>query len=590
MSPATDGKFQSQDRRAAASYGRVWLGSLSVLVLFAASSFFLHDSYAAAPKLATANQITHDGLAKSAVFSDGSNLYVTEWTSGREIISKIIPATGERSIVPTPFAETKALDVSPDHTRLLAIPVHAGARNQELWDIPLGSAAPARVGEIAGDDAAWSPDGETLVFAKQSDLYVASRTGAKTSKLATAAGRAYNPRFSPDGKRIRFTVSDVETNTSSLWEMASDGSNLHELLPGWSKPQRQCCGVWTADGRYYIFQASQSSPTTITTLWALDEAASQGGKTPAPIRLTDGPMSFGNPWPSTESGKIWALGVQPSAEVVKYDASSKRFSKLLEGVSATDLDFSPDGKWVSYVTIPDAILWRSRTDGSDRLQLTFAPDRAALPRWSPDSKQIAYVGVHAGKSLQIMLVGVGGGKPAPALPESRGQIDANWSADGTKLMFADVHGSPQMQIRLLDLKTHAVSTIPGSDGLFSPRWSPDGRYIAALSPDFTKVMLFDFQTQHWTNWLTEAAGAVNYPNWSADSQYLFFDDLVTDEESIRSVKVGESEPKSVFVLPAIDRYQGEFGLWSGRTPDGSWMFVRDRSTQEVYSLNIGLPK
>lgn len=590
MSPATDGKSNSQDRRAAASYRWVWLGSLSILVLFAACSFFLHNSYAAAPKLATANQITHDGLAKAAVFSDGANLYVTEWTSGREIISKIIPATGERSIVPTPFAETKALDVSPDHSRLLAIPVHAGTRNQELWDISLGSAAPARVGEIAGDDAAWSPDGETLVFAKQSDLYVASRTGAKVSKLATAAGRAYNPRFSPDGKRIRFTVSDVETNTSSLWEMASDGSNPHELLPGWSKPQRQCCGVWTADGRYYIFQASQSSPTTITTLWALDEAAAQGGKTPAPIRLTDGPMSFGNPWPSTESGKIWALGVQPSAEVVKYDASSKHFSKVLEGVSATDLDFSPDGKWLSYVTIPDAILWRSRTDGSDRLQLTSAPDRAALPRWSPDSKQIAFVGVHAGKSLQIMLVGVGGGKPSPALPESRGQIDANWSADGTKLMFADVHGSPQMQIRVLDLKTRAVSTIPGSDGLFSPRWSPDGRYIAALSPDFTKVMLFDFQTQKWTNWLTEAAGAVNYPNWSADSQHLYFDDLVTDEESIRSVKVGESEPKAVFVLPAIDRYQGEFGLWSGRTPDGSWMFVRDRSTQEVYSLNIGLPK
>ena len=592
MSQATDGKLQAQHRRAAASYGRVWFCTLSVLVLFAASSLFFHNSsaYSASPTLATANQITHDGLAKSGVFSDGSNLYVTEWTSGHEIISKIVPGTGERSIVATPFAETKALDVSPDHARLLAVPVHAGARNQELWDIPLGSAAPQRVGEIAGDDGAWSPDGETLVYAKKTDLYVASRVGKKVSKLATVAGRAYNPRFSPDGKRIRFTVSDVETNTSALWEMGKDGSNLHELLPGWSKPQRQCCGVWTADGRYYIFQASQSSPTMITTLWALDEAAAQDGKTPAPIRLTDGPMSFGNPWPSTESGKIWALGVQPSAEVVKYDAEKKSFSKLLEGVSATDLDFSPDGKWVSYVTIPDAILWRSRTDGSDRLQLTSAPDRAALPRWSPDSKQIAYVGERAGKSTQIMLVKVGGGKPKPAFPENRGQIDANWSADGTKMMLGDFWSAPQMQIRVLDLKTHKVSEIAGSEGLFSPRWSPDGRYIAALSPDFTKVMLFDFQTQKWTNWLTEAAGAVSYPSWSSDSKYLYFDDLVTGEESIRRVKLGETQAESVFVLGAIDRYQGEFGLWAGPAPDGSWMFVRDRSTQEVYSLNTGLPK
>jgi len=147
-----------------------------------------------------------------------------------------------------------------------------------------------------------------------------------------------------------------------------------------------------------------------------------------------------------------------------------------------------------------------------------------------------------------------------------------------------------MQIRLLDLKTHAASAIPGSDGLFSPRWSPDGRYIAALTPDFTKVMLFDFQTQKWTNWLTEAAGAVNYPVWSADSKYLYFDDLVTDEESIRRVKIGETQPEAVFVLRGIERYQGAFGLWTGRAPDGSWMFVRDRSTQEVYSLNIELSK
>ncbi|HET6181642.1 MAG TPA: hypothetical protein VFE61_32285 [Candidatus Sulfotelmatobacter sp.] len=562
-----------------------------VLLMGAGSSFFLHYAAAApaSPNIAVASQITADGLAKTSVFSDGSFLYVTESTAGHQIISKIVPATGERSVLATPFGEARAFDVSPDHASLLASPVKAGARSQELWAIPLSSAAPQRVGDIVVDDAAWSPDGKELVFVKNYDVYVAPRAGTSSVKVATLSGRPYSPRFSPDGGHIRFTVGDVETNTSALWEVSRDGSKLHELLPGWNKGQRQCCGVWTADGRYYIFQASQSSPTTVTSLWALDESH-PGAKSIGPTRLTEAPMSFGSPWPSPDKNKIWALGVQPATEIVRYDAAKKRSSRLLSGISATDLDFSPDGKWVSYVAVPDGTLWRSKPDGSNAKQLTQAPTRAALPRWSPDGKQIAYVSVLPGAPWKIMLASPNGGDPQLPLAEDRSQIDANWSADGSKLMFGYViRDTKELNIRILDLKTHAVSTVPGSDGLFSPRWSPNGRYIAALSPDSTKVMIFDFHTQKWSNWLTEAAGAVSYPVWSADSKYLYFDDLVTEEESIRRVEVGKTEAEQVFVLHGIERYLGPFGIWSGRAPDGSSMFVRDRSTQEVYSLRIDLP-
>src|SRR5271169_76424 len=100
MSPATDGNGKSHDQRGAARSARIWFAALTVLVLCAASSFFPHSStaYSASPKLATASQVTHDGLAKSGVFSDGSNLYVTEWSSGLQVISKIVPSTGEHSI------------------------------------------------------------------------------------------------------------------------------------------------------------------------------------------------------------------------------------------------------------------------------------------------------------------------------------------------------------------------------------------------------------------------------------------------------------------------------------------------------------
>ncbi len=412
-------------------------------------------------------------------------------------------------------------------------------------------------------------------------------------ELYTASGSVFGPHFSPDGKRIRFTVGDTAQNTTALWEVSQDGSTPHALLAKWQYASAACCGNWTVDGRYYIFQVLQNQPntsTTYTALWALPESTPGAENTPELVRLTSGPMSFGNASLARDSKKMWAIGVAPAGEVVKYDRGSKKFIPVIAGVSATDMAFSNDGKWATYVTIPEGTLWRSRADGTERLQLTPASEQAALPVWSPDGKQIAYVSMQPGRSWKLYLVAADGGTAHEVLTESGSQIDANWSADGSRLMFGDFsHDSGGLSIRIFDLKTHKMEKVPGSDGLFSPRWSPNGRYIAALSPDNTTLKRFDFQTQTWSSWLVESAGSVSYPIWSADSKYLYFDDLVNGDESIRRVKVGDSQPELAFVLGAIDRYPGALGFWSGRAADGSWMFVRDRSTQEVYQLSLELP-
>ncbi len=545
----------------------------------------------ALPRVTSVTKITHDGVVKTNLLSDDSNLYVTEWPASHHVIAKVSLQGSDRSLVSSPFSNLQALDLSPDHSKLLVSPVQNGSRNNEFWTLPIISGPPERVGSLTGRDATWSLDGQHLAFGKGSVLYVASAIGTEERKLFTADGSVFAPRFSPDGQRIRFTVGDAAQNKTSLWEIDRDGSNPHALLAKWEYGSTACCGSWTPDGRYYIFQATQSSPTTITTLWALPDfgrAADAG--TPSATQLTSGPMSFGNVSPAGDNKSIWAIGVQPAGEAVKYDSDKKSFVPLVAGVSATDLDFSSDGKWVTYVDIPEGTLWRCRPDGTDRLQLTSAPERAALPHWSPDGKRIAYVSVEPGRPWKIAVVAAEGGASQELLTETRSQIDANWSQDGSRIMFGYLHDAKGLNIRIVNVKTHKTETVPESDGLFSPRWSPDGRYIAALSPDFTTVMLFDFESHKWSKWLTEPAGAVSYPVWSADSKYLYFDDLVTDEESIRQVKLGESHAERVFTLQGIERYPGPFGLWTGRAADGSWMFVRDRSTQEVYRLTVELPR
>ncbi len=526
------------------------------------------------PRVSAVKQFTHDGAIKTDLLSDDSHLYVTE----SQQIVKFAVESGKRTSVATGFPKVHALDVSADGSRLLIRPIVV-YRNTELWTLQNGKSE--KIASIAAADAAWSADGQKLVFSKDSSLYMANADGSDAKQIFSGESSIFTPRFSPDGKRVRFSISNTAQNTTSIWEVGVDGSNAHAVLNGWSKASTACCGSWSADGRYFIFQSTQTWPTTLTTLWALPEGES------VPFQLTNGPISFGNVTPARD-GKLWALGVQPQGEPVKYDPRSGKMTPILEGISGTDLEFSPDGKWVTYISVPDAILWRCKTDGSDRVQLTQSPERTALPQWSPDGKQIAYVSMEPGKPWKIALISRDGGKPTTMFEENRSQIDANWSADGKRIMFGYLHDEQSISIRIIDLKTHEVTSIPGSEGLFSPRWSPDGRYIAALSPDYTKVQLFDFQTGKWTNWLTEPAGAVSYPSWSADSKYLYFDDLVTDEESIRRVKVGENQAEHVFTLN-IERYPGPFGLWSGRTNDGSWLFIRDHSSQEVYQLSVVLP-
>src|SRR5262249_17538791 len=157
-------------------------------------------------------------------------------------------------------------------------------------------------------------------------------------------------------------------------------------------------------------------------------------------------------------------------------------------------------------------LWRSKVDGSQQLQLTFSPLQAGMPRWSPDGKRIAFIGETPGiGAWHIYVVSADGGTSAQQLAPTWGEmVDASWSPDGNSLMFGLPRrgagtSATHRGVHILDLRTGQVSTVPGSEGLFSPRWSPDGRYIAAMplpadeSTDPSKVVLFDFTTQEWVD-------------------------------------------------------------------------------------------
>ena len=441
-----------------------------------------------------------------------------------------------------------------------------------LWVVSVTGSTSRQIGEVqADDDAEWMPSGEDVVYSHGHDVFLVKADGGSTRKLFTAPGQVSDIAFSPDGKALRFTLRELDKRTESVWEASPEGANPHPLLQNWGEHISQCCGRWTHDGRYYVFQSND--------LWILPGKASfLGSRSTEPVRLTSGPLEFSRPMPSNEAGTIFAVGALRRSEIMRYDMHSKDFVPYLFGVSAEFVSFSKDSDWFAYTSYPDNSLWRSRMDGTQSLQLTFPPMRAFLARWSPDGKHIAFMGSMAGKPWNVYIISADGGTPDQVLPEEHGQADPNWTPDGNSIMFGsrDIDCAP---IRTIDLSSKRISTLPGSEKFFSPRLSPAGRYVTASTCERPyRLMLFDSQTSRWAK---VSSDEVSYPEWSHDGKYVYF----RDPHSINRLRVSDRKVERLVDLENMKRLPvGMFGYWFGIGPDDSPLLARDTSTQEVYAI------
>jgi Tol biopolymer transport system component len=144
-------------------------------------------------------------------------------------------------------------------------------------------------------------------------------------------------------------------------------------------------------------------------------------------------------------------------------------------------------------------------------------------------------------------------------------------------------------LHLLDLKTGHVSTIPGSEGLRSPRWSYDGRYIAALGDQDTTLVLFDFQTHRRVD-LTKSLPGTGTQNWSRDGKSIYFWNVPTEGQTgIYRVRLSDRKLELVVTDKEVGRIFGASGDWVGLAPDDSPLVMRDISLTEIYALDWEAP-
>ena len=554
--------------------GAVAAGGFGLLTT--ASLIYFQSRSLAPPKVSGYVVLTHNGNQKYLAGTDGTRLYFNDGPPQSLAIAQVSGSGGEVARVPAPTPTMVLLGVSPDGATLLVADELGTTYKGPVWAVPVLGGSSRRRGEAIAQAAAWSPDGQRIVYADGNDIFLANSDGSAAHKLVSTPDRATDFAWSPDGTVIRFTVVGSSGSQTSLWQISISGKDLHPLLPDWHTPHDECCGRSTADGKYFVFYSQGN-------IWALAEKGNWFGKADRqPTQVTSGPMTFSSPLPSKDGKKLFVVGALARGELSRYDAHSAELVPFLSGISADTVSFSRDGQWVAYASYPEGTIWTSKLDGSQRLQLSYPPLWATEPFWSPDGTQVLFSAYSQGHQSKIYTVSSDGGTPRELLPGDSQEdlFDPGWSPDGTRIVFGSGYSNPNATIRILDLRTHQISTLPGSKGLYSPRWSPDGRSVVAMPIDSHGLMLFDFATQKWEE-IAKIIAA--YPIWSKTGDYVYFL-RQQDQPSVMRVRIRDRKLERVVDLKNF-RLTGNFGYWLGLAPDDSPLLLRDTGTQEIYALD-----
>ncbi len=560
--------------------------------LVAISGFYLGITRRPVRESPRISQITQDGTiyspkvlllgTLSALATDGSHVFSPSNDHGRVALSQISLATGASQTVPVPneIGVPEIEDVSPDRTQLLLRSHLASASQQPLWIVPIDGGSAFRVSDVLAQAAGWMPDGRGIVYTSGNQISVVSLDSGRSTTLATVSGRAFWPRWSPNGKVLRFTLIDVVHHTSSLWEL-SPGGAPHPVLSGWRQAGLTCCGTWTADGQHYVFEATSEGNTD---LWQLEGADRE------PVRVTNGPLAFKAPLAARAGGGIVFVGQDIHSRLDQYDAAAKQYVPVRGLLSAANhVSYSRDGQWVTWMD-DQSRLWRGKTDGSERVLLTPPTMQVFAASWSPDNTAIAFMGRSPGNPWQIYLVRSVGGAPEALIQEDRNLGDPNFSADGKTLVFGTVpelmnQSESSSYLGFLSMATRKVTRVPHSDGLYSPKWSPDGKYIAALTSSQKHLVVYDTQLGTWQQL---SAVPADHPTWSRDGQSIFFRAFTMDQKPI--CRIGLQNKKITEVADLRNFAAGSIMLaeFAGLTPEDLPLMHTEISSGNLYTMDLSV--
>ena len=414
----------------------------------------------------------------------------------------------------------------------------------DLYRVPLIGGSPRRIAARSGD-AEWSPDGKTIVFTRANDpppgsgLFAVSPDGGEPKEIARWPNRmVFQPRFSPDGKRIALSsVSSLSNSGSSVEILASDGTDRRSFtVPG-------SLGVisstlWSPSGSKLFFAQWLQVRFGASRLLEMDP---RSGKTTPLV------------WLPSEVGAIDALG--PDRLVADSASSRQNLASIdlanpsapprwLTRGTSTDRQpvFSPDAEWVAFSSNRSGNLdiWEVSTKSGALRRLTDAEADDWDPGFTHDGKLVWSSGRTG--HLEIWSADPDGGSPRQITHAETDAENPTAAPDGW-ILYALTNSKSDGLWKIRPDGTGAARTGPC---LNVPDTSPDGKYVAC--PDLPAgplrvvrladgtVIPYQIDVPH-SRYVEASLGR---SRWSVDGKRLYF--LGQDENGVNGIFVQDFDP------------------------------------------------
>jgi Tol biopolymer transport system component len=559
-----------------------WTWAIAACFLLLLISFLVvavtNGSRASGPL--NSEQVTFSSELKDGpLVTDGTRLYFQSQGRPVEMSVKGGPTAPLRASV----SGLQMLDISPDASEMLALKpdLNDDIGRGSIWTVPVLGGSARKLGDQTAQDARWSPDGRSILYASGKSLYVSDSEGANLKKMWDGAAYLQTPYFSPDGRHIRVTVlGGAPDETSKIWELNADGTNPRRLRLDWPEAADQTHGRWTRDGKHFIFISSREGRNNLYEF--IQPSWFEFWQKATAVRLTSGQIDVLTATPGHDNDEVFMIGRLSQGAMQVYDPNLKQFAPFLDGLAAADFVISPDKQWMAYRSYPQRNLWRSKLDGSEKLQLTDS--FAWMPTWSPDSKWIGF-----SDTKEIYRVSVDGGIPEKLTAEGKTELAPFWWPDGTSIGFNDYPVPGQTRIKVVNLNTRKVSVMPGSEGFFVPSWSPDGKSMVAIAENPSRMAVYSAESRTWKD-LKEFKTPWGYWVWANDSKSVYFavrDAEPGEEPGIYRLTIadGKWELAAKFEgLPVnLDPTEG----FPSMTLDGRLVIMRDSSVVQIYRAKWG---